>query len=286
LSTAPNRSCENCGGALLGPYCHHCGAPDLTSRDRSLRSVLADLSEAFTSVEHSKLLRTLRELLFRPGVLTKEYFTARRVRYIRPLALCLTMLALHLFAYSVSNSVTMFNIGKTAAASDSFLRSRGMDTSNSISVKIGREAARENVSVATVEGRINDRWARNVSLFQIPLIVLFAAVLQLAYLRSGKFVVEHFTFSTHYISFQVLFQVLMWPFYYYAGTDLTAATVLVSVTTNAISLLYLFAAVRTFYGDSMQKALIRAPLLYVGYFIVYSLTYQASMLLALRSTLG
>ena len=102
---------------------------------------------------------------------------------------------------------------------------------------------------------------------------------------SRRFAAEHFAFATHYISFQVLFQVLMWPFYYLAGTELSGAAIAVSLATNAISLFYLFAAIRTFYGDILRKALIRAPLLYVGYFIVYALTYQAAMLLALHSTL-
>lgn len=279
-----DRTCENCGDPLLGRYCHECGAPDVRRSDRSFRGLLADIAESFTSVEHSKVLRTLSALLFRPGLLTHEYFTGRRIRYIRPLALCLTILALHLFTYSVSNRATFFDIGRVAAKSDAFVRSHGFDASASMTAEIERHAASEHISVGALENRINDRWARNSSFFQIPLILLFAGVLQLAYFRRRRFAVEHFVFSTHYISFQVLFQVLMWPFYYLVGVDLSGAGILVSVTTNAISLVYLFAAVRTFYGDSLKQALVRAPLLYVGYFIVTSLTYQAAMFLALRST--
>ena len=285
MSGSPDRTCDNCGAALLGDYCHRCGAPDVASAPKTLRGFLGELAEAFTSVEHSKLLRTLSALLLRPGVLTREYFTGRRVRYIRPLALCLTVLALHLFAYSVSNSVTMFDIGRTAATSDAFLRSHGMDTKGSMSELIGQQADREKVTARVVQERINDRWARNISFLQIPLILLFAGVLQLGYLRSGRFAAEHFVFSTHYISFQALFQVLMWPFYYLVGIDLSGAVVAVSIVTNLISVLYVTVAVRTFYGDSLKQALVRGPLLYLGYFMVFAMIYQAGMLLALRATL-
>ena len=279
------RTCENCGAALLGDYCHHCGAPDVASGDRSFRSLLGELAEEFTSIEHSKVLRTMLALLFRPGLLTREYFTGRRIRYLRPLTLCLTILALHLFVYSAT-SVTMFDIGKTAAQSDSFLRSRGLNPKDSMSAQIARSAARQNLSVAALEDRINDRWTRDVSLFQIPMILLLAGVLKLAYLRSRRFAVEHFAFSTHYISFQVLCQVLMWPLYYVAGIDLSGATAALSVTVNAVSLLYLFVAVRTFYADTLRQALLRAPLIYLGYFFIFTSTYTIAMTLALHSALG
>lgn len=247
---------------------------------------MAELAEAFTSVEHSKLLRTLGALLFRPGVLTREYFTGRRIRYIRPLSLCLAILALHLFAYSVTSRTTMFDIGKTATQSDKFARARGFAIRESMSQMIARQAARQGVSVESVEERINDRWARNVSILQIPLILLFAAVLQLAYLRSRRFAVEHFIFSTHYISFQILFQVLMWPFYYLSGLDLFGGAAIVAVITNAVSLVYLCAAVRNFYGDGFKQMVARGVLLYVGYLIVYTSSYSVAMTLALSSTIG
>jgi hypothetical protein len=286
LTEAAERTCDNCASALVGAYCHECGAPNLALNQRSVRSLMGVLAETLTSVEHSKVLRTLGALLFRPGMLTREYFTGRRIRYIRPLTLCLTILALHLFAYSATNRTTIFDIAKTAAMSNEFGRSTGAGAQESMTQLIGQAAARQGVSVAAVEERIDNRWARNVSLFQIPLILIFAAVLQLAYLRSGRFAVEHFTFSTHYISFQVLFQVLMWPFYYWAGINLSGEAVGVAVVTTAISVVYLCAAIRTFYEDSLKQALIRGPLLYLGYLIVYALTYQVAMIFALGSGLA
>jgi hypothetical protein len=285
VSAPTGAKCDNCGAALVGDYCHQCGAPELSHRDLSFRGFMGELAEVFTSLEHSKVLRTLGALLFRPGLLTREYFTGRRVRYIRPLTLCLTILALHLFAYSASKHVTMFDIGRTASQSDKFARSRGLETGTSLAQMIERQASRVHTPVLQLEGRINDRWARNMSLFQIPLIVLFALVLQLAYLRSSRFLIEHFTFSTHYISFQALLQVVMWPFYYLVGIGLSGAAILVAVTTNAVSLIYLCAAVRGFYGDSFKQALVRGPLLYLGYLVIYVATYQIAMTLALRSML-
>ena len=284
--SAAARICDNCGRRLSGAYCQDCGAPDVASRDLSFRGFLAEVAEEFTSLEHSKLLRTLKALLFRPGMLTREYFTARRVRYIKPVTLCLTILALNFFTYSVGNSVSLFDVGKSAAASDAVLRANGIDTRDSLLAQIERGAARQKVTVGVLEERINDRWARNVSLLQIPLIGFFAGVLQLAYFRRRRFAVEHWIFSTHFISFEALFVVLMWPLYYFSGIHFSGKTAFTALVSNSAALIYLFVAIRTFYGDSLKQALVRAPLLYLGYFIVFALTFQAALALALHSILS
>lgn len=277
-------ACDNCGAVLAGKYCHECGAPNVVGRDLSLRHFLGEAAEEVTSLDHSKFLRTLGALVLRPGLLTREYFSARRVRYIKPVTLCLSILALHLFAYSYSNSVTMFDIGKTAAKSADFAKRHGLPNGDRLSTDIARAAARQNAPLRTVEDRINDRWARNISFLQIPIILLFAGVLQLAYIRAKRYALEHWIFSMHFISFQALVLVAMWPLYYIYGTDLTATGAFLSVTNTLIPVAYLFVAVRAFYGDTLKKALVRAPLLYVGYFVCYTLVYQAAMMLALRAS--
>jgi hypothetical protein len=78
----------------------------------------------------------------------------------------------------------------------------------------------------------------------------------------------------------------MWPFYYLVGVEFSGATAVVAVVTNGVSVVYLCAAVRTFYGYTLKQALLRGPLLYLGYMIVYMLSYQVAMILALRSALG
>src|SRR5215208_3895037 len=156
IDSSPKDACENCGALLVGNYCHRCGAPEVAKRDLSLRRFLGEAAEEITSVEHSKFWRTLRALVLRPGFLTREYFSARRVRYIKPVTLCLSILALHLFAYSYSNTVTMFDIGKTAAKSAEFAKRQGLPNGDRMSADIARAAARQDVGVRVVEDRIND----------------------------------------------------------------------------------------------------------------------------------
>ena len=63
--------CANCAAALTGPFCANCGQ---TARDfhRSLWTLLSELAGEIFGLD-TRLMRTLRPLLLKPGLVTKEY---------------------------------------------------------------------------------------------------------------------------------------------------------------------------------------------------------------------
>jgi hypothetical protein len=254
------------------------------TRDLSLRRFLEEATQEVTSLEHSKLLRTVGALLFRPGLLSTEYFTARRVRFLRPLALTLGVLALHLFAFSISDTVSMFDVRKFGVTQERMQAGTFLPRDHLVSSQISREAAQRRVNPRLLENEINDKWARNASLLQIPLILLFALVLKLIHLRSRRFAVEHLVFSMHTISFTVLTVVMMWPIYFFAGTEITKAGAAVAIVKGLIDIGWLTLATRTFYGYSLRKAVVLGLLSFLGYYVAFGITYQLAMTLALRST--
>jgi hypothetical protein len=278
--------CDNCGRERIGAFCHHCGAPKVGGNDLSIRRFAGEAAEELTSLEHSKLFGTLAALLFRPGRLTADYFSGRRIRYLKPLTLVLAVLALHLFAYSVSRTVSMFDIGRSAAMSEKFARARNLPTDGLPSARIDRKAVEEGTSRASVEKEINESWARNVSLSQLPLIILFALVLQLALLGTRRYFSEHLVFSMHFIAFQVLLQILFWPVYFMFGVTISKVTAAIPAIMFIVDIAYLFLAVRLFYGLSAGKALLRATLAFAGYFAIYTSLYVAAMRIALLSVTG
>lgn len=76
------QSCQNCGYALTGQYCSDCGQRSnvrLITLWELAKDVVGDVFEL-----DSRLWRTLRPLLFRPGLLTREYLAGRRVHYVPP----------------------------------------------------------------------------------------------------------------------------------------------------------------------------------------------------------
>ena len=81
--------CGNCGSPLLGEYCYACGQP-VSGMVRHFSTIVGDFTDTVLNWD-SRLPRTLWPLLVRPGFLTREYFAGRRVRYVSPVRLFVTL---------------------------------------------------------------------------------------------------------------------------------------------------------------------------------------------------
>ncbi len=81
--------CLNCGAATEGNFCAYCGQEN-KDHTVALKPLLHDLLAETISWD-SKLLRTVVPLLGRPGFLTNEYNAGRRVPYLSPLKMYLTV---------------------------------------------------------------------------------------------------------------------------------------------------------------------------------------------------
>ena len=76
------KNCLNCGREVSDRYCSHCGQENLVPKD----TVAHLVQHFFADITHydSKLLTTVFDLLFRPGLLTREYLLGKRIRYLNP----------------------------------------------------------------------------------------------------------------------------------------------------------------------------------------------------------
>ena len=83
----PSFACANCGDARLGRFCARCGQND-RHYARGMGSVAWEFAREAFEVD-SRLLQTLKLLLFRPGALATEFSRNRRARYMSPIRLYL-----------------------------------------------------------------------------------------------------------------------------------------------------------------------------------------------------
>jgi hypothetical protein len=97
--TAPQ--CDNCGAPVTGKYCSRCGQ----RLEHAIHSVLHFTREATEDLTHadSRLWSTILALLFKPGFLTREFLSGRRVRYLPPLRLYLVLSVLFFLIFSLSH---------------------------------------------------------------------------------------------------------------------------------------------------------------------------------------
>lgn len=77
------KNCLNCGITVVGRYCHVCGQENIEPKESFWHLV----THFFNDITHfdGKFFTTLKDLLLRPGFLTKEYMLGRRASYLNPI---------------------------------------------------------------------------------------------------------------------------------------------------------------------------------------------------------
>ena len=279
-----SESCPNCGSAFAGDYCHGCGERRPEARDLSVRHFLKDAAAELTSLD-SKLFNTLRALLFKPGFLTVEWLAGRRTRYLKPLNLVLALFAVQIFVYTATKAASMFNISMIVENERQFAEQMKLPNEGFYDKLFAKASARKGASVESLYEAVNEKWQRNVSLLQPVQIVVLAVLLQLLYIFSRRYFVEHLVFSMHFLAFTSLTMTLMWPIYYAIGIAPTRYNMAVAVSKFLLDIFYLFVAVRAVYRGSHAFAVLRAVVLFVGYFLTYIFVYMVALFTAMFAAL-
>lgn len=94
--------CLNCGTETTGRYCPACGQENIEPK----QSVWHLVSHFFSDITHfdGKFFITVKDLLAKPGFLSREYMLGRRVRYLDPIRMYIfTSAIFFLIFFSIFN---------------------------------------------------------------------------------------------------------------------------------------------------------------------------------------
>jgi hypothetical protein len=100
LKPSPALHCANCETVLQGEFCHGCGQ-SIHSVLRPISHMLEDAGDIFFHMDE-RIVHTVPPLYTKPGFLTLEYFSGRRVRYIAPFRLMFVFCLLCFFFMHVA----------------------------------------------------------------------------------------------------------------------------------------------------------------------------------------
>jgi hypothetical protein len=78
-----DKTCLNCGHTVEERFCTHCGQENTEPRE-SLRHLVGHFLSDITHYD-AKFLTSIRDLIIKPGFLTKEYINGRRAGYLNPI---------------------------------------------------------------------------------------------------------------------------------------------------------------------------------------------------------
>lgn len=271
--------CLNCGTPLRGPFCAGCGQRDVPPYP-SVRELAIDAISEFSGWD-GRLAQTLRTLIRRPGVLTREFLEGRRARYISPLRVYLTASLVYFVVAAAAPDVrlesgkTLFlglRVGATAKDDPNPLSrpqrvgasaSRALETGNALT-PAERAAALEDIARAPalmqpfLRRAVEDpdgfkrRILETMPRILFVLLPIFAGILALFY--RGRKYPEHLYFAIHLHAF--IFLAL-------AVSELlkfTQSALLVGGASLIASIwipIYATLAFRRVYGGSLARTLVK-----------------------------
>jgi hypothetical protein len=97
------KDCLNCGATVEDRYCSHCGQENIVVKE-SFGHLFRHFFEDITHYD-SKFFTTIKDLLLKPGFLTKEYLSGRRSSYLHPIRMYVFISFLYfLAAFTFSES--------------------------------------------------------------------------------------------------------------------------------------------------------------------------------------
>ncbi|MCZ8197015.1 MAG: DUF3667 domain-containing protein [Flavobacterium sp.] len=94
-----DKTCLNCNHVVAERFCPNCGQENTDSR-KSFHELFFHFFEDLTHYENS-FWKTIRNLLFKPSALTKEYLSGKRMSYLAPIRLYIFISFLTFFLIAV-----------------------------------------------------------------------------------------------------------------------------------------------------------------------------------------
>ena len=98
-------ACLNCAAPLTGPFCAACGQRDIPPYP-SVKDLVVDAFWELSGWD-GRFASTVKALVQRPGMLTREFLEGRRARYISPLRLYLMASLVYFVLAASAPSVTL-----------------------------------------------------------------------------------------------------------------------------------------------------------------------------------
>ena len=250
--------CPNCGADVFGRYCSGCGQKRVEKHEFALRHFAGHLLHEITHLDSNKIIRTLKALIFRPGVLTEEYLAGRKGQYINPIRIYLTVSAIYfLFAWGA-----LANAGGGGV--------RDMET-RPFFVQM---AERKGVDPAVLALKVQEKAGKYSAVLRFASVLFSGLFLMLLYRGTGRYYVQHLIFSLHFYAFDFLAKCLVAILY--LTSDYTTHAVYVASRTGyyVIAFVYIFFALSRVYDQSRSITFAKAIaqfLFEVGLFIAINI---------------
>jgi hypothetical protein len=277
---APPARCSNCDALLDGPYCSRCGQKAVTLH-LPFRQFISEVIDDALSLD-TRLVRTLRPLLFRPGLVTRDYLLGRRATHVPPLRAYLISALIFFGLFSIFPNrarVEVFTTEETKSDGG------GSRLSFEFPAHMPINDTRYQQLVARAKANPDD-FARAAGA-AVPRVFflflpMFAVLLKLFYRRQGYYL-DHLVFSLYYHAFVFLVFSAMFLMSRTGGLLPGFVRRIVGIGLLGWLFVYLPIALRRVYGGSNWKTFFKLAGLGVTYIVVFGFGILLVMFIGLST---
>ncbi|WP_264538392.1 DUF3667 domain-containing protein [Flavobacterium sp. N1736] len=303
-----DKTCLNCRHVVEQRFCPNCGQENTDSR-KTFHHLFIHFFEDLTHYENA-FWKTIKNLLFKPATLTKEYLSGRRLSYLAPVRLYIfisfiTFLLIALFPNHVSENlnnsekeITTNLIKQDKKATKTFNENpyfelQPMKEIDSIQ-KYGKPSEKytdfeywvyekvvhvtENNTKKEIVEKFIESFVHNIPKILFIIMPFFAFFLWIFHDKKKWYYFDHGIFTLHYFSFLLLIFLIL--FIIQRVTDLFGSTLgFIADIANFVGILwmsyYFYPAHHRFYGESRIVSFIKSVFLFFinSFFILFLLTF-------------
>lgn len=282
VSVARSASCLNCGASLSGPFCAECGQRDIPPYP-STRELVVDAFWELSGWD-GRFAGTVRALVQRPGMLTREFLEGRRARFLSPLRLYLLASLAYFVLAAAAPNVRPAGKNASGVTVSASAKSRPERVADAVSGSLDkgavltsaeRDAALKDIERApalmrpTLHKAVADPAGFKRGIIEtmprmlFALLPVFAAIVAIFY-RRRKYP-EHLYFAIHLHAFTFLAMSVAEIVKFTRVPAIVQAVGLISVLWIPV---YATLAFRRVYGGSMAMTLLKEAAIGTIYFAV------------------
>ncbi len=182
-------NCLNCGEMIDGSFCKNCGQRTIDNLDRSMKRLLGEFFGNIFFLDNRFFL-SLRYLILKPGLMTREFLDGKRKKFISPVTLFLFINLI----YFIVNPL-----------SDYSLSLRDQITSQPVYSELANKMVNEKLlnkdlsmgSYAITYQNASDDISKSIMILNVPLIAL--GIFLYGY-KKRKYYFDSLIFSFHFFS--------------------------------------------------------------------------------------
>jgi len=277
-ATAEGSTCPNCGRERPEHFCPQCGQNDRVYA-RAIGSVTGEFVRETFEVD-SRLYRSLKLLLFKPGRLTTEFSRNRRASYMSPVRLYIFASFLFFLVLSLSGTLDSPEITVRASGDQELVERQGPTDEPGVAFVAELPDPIERFFLFAGIDPLHDlsvteeQIISNLPIAMFFLLPLYALIIAAFYFRKGRFFVEHLVFVIHVQTFVFMA--------YTVSLLLPRAGPIgwISLVLLLIQYPYFVIALRRYYGDGWVWSVAKS----IGVLTLYSVVSGPAFLVSLFLT--